>query len=58
MQRVSDLNDEDEKVKDIQSENGGDVGMMEVIQSVFALLESETKASEASAQNEHDATLS
>merc|ERR1719424_2178258 len=35
-------------------ESGGVVGMLEVIESDFARLESETKASEASAQKEYD----
>jgi len=38
----------------MQSENGGVVGMLEVIESDFARLESDTKASEASAQHEYD----
>jgi len=38
----------------MQSENGGVVGMLEVIQSDFARLEADTKASEASAQKEYD----
>jgi len=40
--------------KGMQSENGGVVGMMEVIESDFARLESETKASEATGQKEYD----
>jgi len=36
------------------SENGGVVGMLEVIESDFARLEADTKASEASAQKEYD----
>merc|ERR1719316_2333050 len=36
------------------SENGGVVGMIEVIQSDFARLESETTASETAAQKEYD----
>merc|ERR1719271_861861 len=35
-------------------EAGGVVGMLEVIESDFARLESDTKASEASAQKEYD----
>merc|ERR550537_1677685 len=38
----------------MQSENGGVVGMLEVIESDFARLESETKAAEATAQKEYD----
>jgi len=38
----------------MQSENGGVVGMLEVIQSDFARLESDTKAAEETAQNEYD----
>merc|ERR1719267_319510 len=38
----------------MQSENGGVVGMLEVIESDFARLEADTKASEASAQKEYD----
>jgi len=38
----------------MQSENGGVVGMLEVIESDFARLESETKASEATSQKEYD----
>merc|ERR1719379_425059 len=41
----------------MQSENGGVVGMLEVIQSDFARLEAETKASEQSAQKEYDAFM-
>ena len=36
------------------AENGGVVGMLEVIQSDFARLETDTKASEAQAQQEFD----
>merc|ERR1719387_3480825 len=36
------------------SENGGVVGMIEVIQSDFARLESETSATEAEAQKQYD----
>merc|ERR1719152_1149203 len=35
-------------------ESGGVVGMLEVIESDFARLEADTKASEASAQKEYD----
>merc|ERR1719198_166598 len=38
----------------MQSENGGVIGMLEVIQSDFARLEADTKASEATAQKEYD----
>jgi len=38
----------------MQSENGGVVGMIEVIQSDFARLEAETSAAEAQAQKEYD----
>jgi len=44
----------DKPYKGMQAENGGVVGMLEVIQSDFARLESDTKASEASAQKEYD----
>ena len=42
----------DSPYKGMQSENGGVVGMLEVIESDFARLESETKAAEATAQKE------
>jgi len=38
----------------MQSENGGVVGMLEVIESDFARLEAETRAAEATAQKEYD----
>jgi cell division septum initiation protein DivIVA len=38
----------------MQSENGGIVGMLEVIQSDFARLEAETTAAEAQSQKEYD----
>ena len=44
----------DSPYKGMQAENGGVVGMLEVIQSDFARLESETAAAEAQAQTEHD----
>merc|ERR1740117_293174 len=44
----------DEPYKGMGSENGGVVGMIEVIQSDFARLESETSASEAEAQKQYD----
>merc|ERR1719241_39148 len=47
----------DEPYKGLQAENGGVVGMIEVIQSDFARLEAETKASEATAQKEYDAFM-
>merc|ERR1719453_1552876 len=42
----------DSPYKGMQSENGGVVGMLEVIESDFARLESDTKAAEATAQSE------
>merc|ERR1711937_392388 len=44
----------DAPYKGMQSENGGVIGMLEVIQSDFARLESETTAAEATAQKEYD----
>jgi prefoldin subunit 5 len=44
----------DEPYTGMQSENGGVVGMLEVIQSDFARLETDTKASEAEAQRLFD----
>merc|ERR1712205_205973 len=44
----------DEPYKGMGSENGGVVGMIEVIQSDFARLETDTKASEAESQKEFD----
>jgi DNA repair exonuclease SbcCD ATPase subunit len=44
----------DEPYKGMQSENGGIVGMLEVIQSDFARLETDTKAAEAEAQRSYD----
>merc|ERR1719305_455699 len=44
----------DEPYKGMQSENGGVVGMIEVIQTDFARLESETTAAEEEAQKEYD----
>merc|ERR1719453_2313065 len=38
----------------MQAENGGVVGMLEVIESDFARLEADTKANEATAQKEYD----
>merc|ERR1712039_1118895 len=44
----------DAPYKGMQSENGGVVGMLDVIESDFARLEADTKAAEASAQKEYD----
>merc|ERR1712232_1252792 len=44
----------DRAYKGLQAENGGVVGMLEVIQSDFARLESETTASEAQSQKEFE----
>merc|ERR1719291_810346 len=44
----------DSPYKGLQSENGGVVGMLEVIESDFARLEAETTAAEATAQKEYD----
>merc|ERR1712048_196575 len=44
----------DSPYKGMQSENGGVIGMLEVIQSDFARLEADTKAAEATAQKEYD----
>eukprot|EP00972_Heterocapsa_arctica_P001155 163050-Heterocapsa_arctica.AAC.1 len=38
----------------MQSENGGIIGMLEVIESDFARLEADTKSSEAPAQKEYN----
>merc|ERR1719335_1740545 len=43
--------------KGMQSENGGVVGMLEVIQSDFARLEAETTAAEETAQKEYEAFM-
>jgi len=48
----------DSEYKGMQSENGGVVGMLEVIESDFARLESDTKASEATSQKEYDTFMS
>jgi len=48
----------DAPYKGMQSENGGIVGMLEVIESDFARLEAETKASESAAQKEYDTFMS
>merc|ERR1712045_908448 len=47
----------DSPYKGMQSENGGVIGMLEVIESDFARLESVTKASEASQQKQYDAFM-
>merc|ERR1711997_21117 len=44
----------DSPYKGMQSENGGVVGMLEVIQSDFARLEADTAAAEATAQKNYD----
>merc|ERR1711972_751397 len=44
----------DSPYQGMQSENGGVIGMLEVIQSDFARLEADTKAAEATAQKEYD----
>merc|ERR1712100_699791 len=44
----------DEPYKGMGGESGGVIGMLEVIQSDFARLESETKAAEDQAQKEYD----
>merc|ERR1719324_645557 len=44
----------DSPYKGMQSESGGVIGMLEVIQSDFARLEAETTAAEDSAQKEYD----
>merc|ERR1712113_856783 len=44
----------DSPYKGMQAENGGVVGMLEVIESDFARLEAETTAAEATAQKEYD----
>merc|ERR1711953_263649 len=44
----------DKPYQGMQAENGGVVGMLEVIESDFARLEADTKAAEASAQKEYD----
>jgi cell division septum initiation protein DivIVA len=47
----------DSPYKGMQSENGGVVGMLEVIESDFARLEADTKAAEATAQKEYDSFM-
>merc|ERR1719333_1151171 len=44
----------DKPYQGMQADNGGVVGMLEVIESDFARLESDTKAAEATAQKEYD----
>merc|ERR1719220_2822764 len=44
----------DSPYKGMQAENGGVIGMLEVIESDFARLEAETAAAEATAQKEYD----
>jgi len=44
----------DSPYKGMQAENGGVVGMLEVIQSDFARLEADTSAAEVAAQKEYD----
>jgi hypothetical protein len=44
----------DSPYQGMQSENGGVIGMLEVIESDFARLEAETSAAEASAQKSYD----
>merc|ERR1719221_323134 len=47
----------DSPYKGLGAESGGVVGMLEVIQSDFARLEAETKAAEATAQQEYDSFM-
>jgi len=47
----------DSAYKGMGGESGGVVGMLEVIESDFARLESDTKAAEATAQNEYDSFM-
>jgi len=47
----------DSEYKGMQSENGGVVGMLEVIESDFARLEADTKAAEEAAQKEYDSFM-
>jgi len=44
----------DSPYRGMQAENGGVIGMLEVIESDFARLEADTKAAEATAQKEYD----
>jgi len=47
----------DSPYRGMQSENGGIIGMLEVIESDFARLESDTRASEVAAQKEYDTLM-
>merc|ERR1719429_921827 len=47
----------EKEYKGMQAENGGVVGMLEVIESDFARLEADTKAAEASAQKAYDSFM-
>jgi len=47
----------DKPYQGMQAEGGGVVGMLEVIESDFARLEADTKASEATAQKEYDSFM-
>mmetsp|Transcript_92272 Transcript_92272/g.266309 ORF Transcript_92272/g.266309 Transcript_92272/m.266309 type:complete len:673 (-) Transcript_92272:81-2099(-) len=47
----------DSPYKGMQAENGGVIGMLEVIESDFARLEADTTAAEATAQKEYDAFM-
>merc|ERR1719296_579347 len=44
----------DSPYKGMQAENGGVIGMLEVIEADFARLEGDTRAAEAAAQKEYD----
>jgi len=47
----------DSPYKGMQAENGGVIGMLEVIESDFARLEADTTAAEATAQKEYDSFM-
>merc|ERR1719343_494049 len=47
----------DSPYKGMQAENGGVIGMLEVIESDFARLEADTAAAEATAQKEYDSFM-
>jgi len=47
----------EKEYKGLQAENGGVVGMLELIESDFARLEAETEAAEATAQKEYDSFM-
>merc|ERR1711878_143307 len=47
----------DSPYKGMQAENGGVVGMLELIESDFARLEADTKAAEATAQKQYDSFM-